>query len=254
MFSWCELLKRPVIIAHRGSSALAPENTLAAFSLALESDADAVELDVQLSKDNQVVVIHDFTLPRTTNGNGRVNQWTLNELKEISAGIRFGKRFTTESIPTLQEVLSLVKGTIGINIELKHIGAIGNGKALVEQTVKLIEEFGAEQSCLLSSFQHQLVQYAFELNPKIARGFLYNSLPLSEDSMIFHSKENSPQFIFCNKYFARKARVSHLHQQGFKVGIYTVNNEHELQKAIRYGAECIFTDNPRLLSQLIRAN
>jgi glycerophosphoryl diester phosphodiesterase len=252
VFHWLEIKKRPIIIAHRGASTLAPENTLEAFSLAIESHADAIELDVQLCKDNHVVVIHDFTLQRTTSGTGNVQQQTLKELKQLSAGEWFDDKFRAEKIPTLQDVLKLVNGRIGINIELKHKGGVQDGQILVEEVVKLIEEIKAEQYCLLSSFHHQLVRYAFKLNRKIARGFLFHSIPLLKGSIIPHSKEDLPHFIFCNKYFASKRRISQLHQQEFFVGVYTVNKKHHLQKALRYGTDCIFTDNPDAIQSLLQ--
>ena len=112
--------KFPVlVIAHRGFSGAAPENTLAAFKKAMEVDSDMMELDVRFSKDGQVVVMHDDTLDRTTNGRGKVSDYTLKELKQFDAGSWFAPQFAGEQIPTLVEVLEFAKGRIPVNFEIK---------------------------------------------------------------------------------------------------------------------------------------
>ena len=111
-------LPRPAIFAHRGSSAYAPENTLAAFDLAISQNADAIEFDAKLSADGHVVVIHDQTIDRTTNGSGFVNQLPLKSLKGFDAGSKFDPKFSGEKIPTLDEVLANIGKRIFINIEI----------------------------------------------------------------------------------------------------------------------------------------
>lgn len=108
-----------MVIAHRGFSGQAPENTLASFQKAVELGSDMIELDVRFSKDGQVVVIHDDTIDRTTNGRGKVADYTLKELKQFDAGSWFAPQFSGERIPTLKEVLELVKGKVLVNIEIK---------------------------------------------------------------------------------------------------------------------------------------
>jgi len=109
----------PLIIAHRGYSEKYPENTLVAFQSALDGNADMIELDITLSRDREIAVIHDDTLERTTNGSGEVADYGLNELKALDAGSWFDERFSGERIPTLEEVFDLVKGRTWINIEIK---------------------------------------------------------------------------------------------------------------------------------------
>src|SRR5258705_12246401 len=120
MFSWLHLRTFPVVVAHRGSSAITPENTLAAFRQASSDGAAAVELDVRLSKDGEVVVIHDEKLHRTTGGRGRGSDFSLKELRQLSAGSWFHKEFSSETIPTLAEILALLRGIMGVKIEIKH--------------------------------------------------------------------------------------------------------------------------------------
>src|SRR4030066_1443200 len=113
-------LKRPTIFAHRGSSAFAPENTVAAFKLAVQQHADAVELDAKLTSDGQVIVIHDQTVDRTTNGTGRVNRLTLVELQNLDAGSHFDATFKGEKVPSLAEVFYTIWNQIFINVEFKN--------------------------------------------------------------------------------------------------------------------------------------
>src|SRR3989304_10409901 len=141
---------RPLIFAHRGASAYAPENTLAAFRLALEHGADGIELDAKLSADGQVVVIHDQTVDRTTDGHGRVNQLTLTQLRQLDAGFCKGAAFKGERIPTLAEVLEMLGDRLIINIELTNYDSPQDG--LPEKAAELVRAGHLEQSVLFSSF------------------------------------------------------------------------------------------------------
>src|SRR5512136_1224893 len=117
MSDWLIPHDRPLNIGHRGASAAAPQNTLAAFRKAMELGADGVELDVQLSADGAVVVIHDFTVDKATDGTGRVAAKTLAELKALDAGSRFSPQFAGERIPTLAEVFEAIDGKLLVNVE-----------------------------------------------------------------------------------------------------------------------------------------
>ena len=145
--------RTPLVFGHRGASAYAPENTLAAFRLALEQGADGVELDVILSADGVPVVIHDDTLDRTTNGHGPVSRLTLGELKRLAAGYpaRFGAQFSAERIPTLAEVFETCGAQTVINIELKHDRS--PGRQLAGRVVELIHAHGRPGRIIVSSFQ-----------------------------------------------------------------------------------------------------
>ncbi|MBI3189280.1 MAG: glycerophosphodiester phosphodiesterase [Ignavibacteriales bacterium] len=247
MLSWSELPQHPIIIAHRGASATAPENTLTAFSQAIECGVNAIELDVRLTNDNRVVVIHDSHLRRTTNGKGNVHESSLSELKMYSAGSWFHKKYTDERIPTLTEVIELVHGRVGINIELKHEGSRREGNILVEQTVKIVEQYRAEQLVMFSSFNHALVQYAKILNKNIIRGILFHTYCVPFYSPPKKLKEISASFLICNKHLLRKRLIDVAHQHNIQTGIYTINTEESLTKALRYGVDCIFTDDPKTI-------
>ena len=144
------------VFAHRGASGYAPENTLQAFSLAQEQGADGIELDVQLTKDGEVVVIHDETIDRTSTGKGYVRDYTLEELKKFSFHNHMEK-YKGVKIPTLREVLELVKpGKMEVNIELKT--GIFWYPDIEEKTMKIVEEAGMEDRVIYSSFNHYSVQ------------------------------------------------------------------------------------------------
>lgn len=160
-----------LVIAHRGYSAKAPENTLAAFELALDVGCHGLELDVQLTKDDEIVIIHDHTLGRTTNGSGSVQAHTLAELKKLDAGSWFDPKFKNERLPTLGEVCELIRGEdVILNVELKV--ALGF-EGLVEKVVALLEGCGLQERTIISSFNHYALAYAKEAAPEIKTGVLY---------------------------------------------------------------------------------
>jgi glycerophosphoryl diester phosphodiesterase len=141
---------KPVVFAHSGACALAPENTISSFELAVAHGADAVELDAKLSKDGQVMVIHDPTLERTTNGKGKVNEFTLKELKKFVAGSNFGVGFSGERIPTLEEVFEHVGKKLLVNVELTNYKSPQDD--LIPRVVELVKKHNMQQRVLFSSF------------------------------------------------------------------------------------------------------
>jgi glycerophosphoryl diester phosphodiesterase len=167
-------MSKPIIIAHRGASKHAPENTIAAFRKALELGAEGIELDVHLSADGHLVVIHDEKVDRTSNGNGWVKEKTLEELKALDFGSWFTQEFKGEAIPTLDEALELLQPWTGIiNIEIKGGSILYPG--IEKEVVKKIEKFKLEDKMIISSFNHYSLVEVKKLNPKIKTGILYVS-------------------------------------------------------------------------------
>ena len=152
-------------IAHRGASGLAPENTLAAFSKALEIGVDAVELDVHATKERKVVVIHDGALDRTTDAKGKVCELTLEEIRKADAGIRFGREFSQERIPTLDESLDLIKGNAITVVEIKQ-------KDIAGEVVKAIEDTDAIDDVVVISFHPSVLLDVRRIHPRIPSGLL----------------------------------------------------------------------------------
>jgi glycerophosphoryl diester phosphodiesterase len=171
-------LPKPTIFAHRGASAYAPENTLAAFKLAIEQKAPAIELDAKLSADGQIMVIHDQTVNRTTQGSGKVGEMTLAALRELDAGIHFTPPFKGEKIPTLEEVFETVGKQIFINVELTNYASILDD--LPEKAATLVKRFGLTSSILFSSFNPLALLRAKRIVPEVPIGLLGTANPSSE--------------------------------------------------------------------------
>lgn len=163
------------VIAHRGSSKEAPENTLPAMELAIEQGADMIELDVCVSKDGELVVHHDRTLRRTTNGTGRVNQKTLTELKALDAGSWFDPRFKGVTIPTLREVLEVTAGKIMLNVEIKKEAVHPHQQDFEKKLLALLEEFNMIPHTMISSFNTLTLVRVKELNPQVSTALLYGN-------------------------------------------------------------------------------
>src|ERR1043166_4360144 len=163
-------LPQPVIFAHRGASAQAPENTLAAFELAIAQNADAIELDVHVSSDGHVVVIHDATVDRTTGSHGRVKDLTLAQLRSLNAGSFFSEKFRGEKIPTLEEVFETVGKRTFINVELKNYST--SHDQLVETVCMLVKKFNIQKHVMFSSFFASNLSKARLYLPDVPRGLL----------------------------------------------------------------------------------
>lgn len=250
MFAWNSLPRRPIVIAHRGASSTAPENTLASFEEAMKAGTDAIELDAQLTNDNAVVVIHDKRLDRTTNGRGRIRDHTLSSIQSYSAGAWFHKKFAKERVPAIEEVFEIVRGRVGINIELKQEPGVPDAE-LLKQTLHVIKNFRAGEYVLLSSFHHGLIKLVREFDSTIMTGILYHVLSHAPLSRLRLTKKASAQFFLCSKRAITQRSVSSLHKHNILTGVYTVNSERECQKMLRFGVDCLFTDDPAAIVGLI---
>ena len=175
-------LPRPLSIAHRGFSACCPENTLAAFRGAIDTGAPMIELDVNLSKDRQLVVIHDETVDRTTNGSGAVNAFTLKQLSRLDAGSWFHPRFAGERIPALDEVLKQVAPRAHINIEIKsHQSTVPGLIGRIEQRViNLVSARRVKKRVLISSFDQTVLKRIKQLDPAMDVALISKQSPLKE--------------------------------------------------------------------------
>ncbi|QSW90921.1 glycerophosphodiester phosphodiesterase [Flavobacterium endoglycinae] len=219
-------------IAHRGAKAYEPENTLQAFQKALDLHSDGIELDVHLSADGHIIVIHDETIDRTTNGKGLVNTFSLSELKSFLIDEKY-------QIPTLNEVFDLVDKKCLINIELKGLGT-------APKVVRLIEEYISEKkwnynNFIISSFEWNMLQETSILNPNIPIGVLTEenvetALAFAES---IKAKAINPDFQLLNK-----ENVQQIQEKGFLVFPWTVNSEEDIQKVKSYQVNGIISDNP----------
>jgi glycerophosphoryl diester phosphodiesterase len=244
MFSWRSPRSLPVLVAHRGSSTLAPENTLAAFQQALTDGADAIELDVRLSHDSEVVVIHDARLERTTNGHGKVKDCSLRDLKRLSAGAWFHKRFSAERIPTLDDVFECVGGKMGVNIEIKTEPSRRLTGEIVERCIHIVRRHRASGYVMISSFHHPFVNYAKALDPGITAGVLYHPLRHYRRTPGVLIAAANADFFICHRNAIRGRNILRLHKNGFLVGVYTVDTKKSLEHMLGMGVDCVFSNDP----------
>jgi len=229
------------IIAHRGFSGRAPENTLAAIREAIGVGADMAEIDVTLSSDGEIVVIHDETLQRTTDGFGTVAQHTLRELKELDAGSWFSPRFAGEPIPTLEEVLAAVNGRILLNIEIKSEAVERGIAARVVETVQRLE---MTDQVVISSFAPPALEQVRDLAPEIVTAVLFKPE--------FHQGRDAVDIVVelgASAFNIKRRRLtsrmsSRCGEHAIPVGIYTVNKKRHMRRMIRKGVAAIFTDYP----------
>ncbi len=240
----------PLNIAHRGASACAPENTLAAFRLAMEMGADGFELDVMLSADDHLVVIHDDTVDRTTDGSGPVRRKTLAELRALDAGARFDARFAGERVPTLQEAFDLVaENRAFVNVEIKTDSLRGNG--LEEKLAALIHRYGLGERLLISSFNPFALWRIRRLAPSLLLALLYAEnlrVYLRDRWFAFLSRPDAlnPSFRMATQEHVRWAK-----SKGYRLYVWTVDEESEMRRLIALGVDGIITNQPDLLRQVL---
>jgi glycerophosphoryl diester phosphodiesterase len=240
------VIQTPLVVGHRGCAGEAPENTLASFQLALDQGCDAIELDVHLSADGQIVVCHDPTVQRTTDGTGWIYQMTVEQLKQLDAGAWFHKRFAGERIPTLDEVLQLVPKHILINIEIKH----SYNHQLEARLLALLHASGRKKQVIISSFDHKCLARLKRLEPALKIGLLYS------ENVVNHVKyAQLPGFpihsLHPHHRFIEDEDVRAALQAGLRVYPYTVNEESQLRRWIGLGTTGIITDYPGKLRALL---
>jgi glycerophosphoryl diester phosphodiesterase len=243
-------LPQPAIIAHRGSSAYAPENTLAAFELAMRQGADAIELDAKLSVDGQVVVIHDQTVDRTTPNTGRVDELTLAELRKMDAGSHFDIAFKGESIPTLDEVLKAI-GQLGIiNIELSNYNALNND--LPDKVAALVKHHKLWRRVIFSSFNPIALFRIRRLVPEAPIGLLAQRGNKGFFARSWLGRLTGYQSLNPQLCDVTPQLVSWVHQRGCKIFAYVVNQEKDMHDLFAMGVDGILTDDPVLAKQTLQ--
>ncbi len=219
------------IIAHRGASGSYPENTLLAIEQALLAKADGIEIDV-FCVENELVVIHDEDVSRTTNGTGFLQDFTLRQLQQLDAG-------SGQQVPSLWQVLQLINNQTLLNIELK--GA-DTAEPLLELLKKAETELGTKpDKLLISSFNHHVLKQIKKQRPELKLGALTASLPLDYAAFASELKAWS---VHCDKGFINRQMVQDAHQRGLKVWVYTVNDATTAKKLQQLGVDGIFCNYP----------
>jgi len=234
--------KKFLVIAHRGASSIAPENTLKAFKKAIELKADCIEFDVHKSKDGEIVIMHDANTFRATGRSGLIKEMTLEELRLLDCG-------DGEKIPTLRELVRLAKGKIGLNCEVKVRG-------IAEQIIKILNEEDSLETTIISSFKHDVLLKIQKLEPQIKLASLEPTRTgwikswLSRKKLIRVAIKNkfyaiNPFFKLVNEKFINKA-----HNNNLKVFPWTVNSDSAIMKLINLGVNGIITNDVEKVRKL----
>ncbi|MEX0787322.1 MAG: glycerophosphodiester phosphodiesterase family protein [Anaerolineales bacterium] len=245
---WFE--RAPLVIGHRGAARSAPENTLAGFRRALAVGADAVELDAKLTADGVAVCHHDRTLERTTNGKGRVLDWTWEALRHLDAGSHFGTAFAGEPIPRLEDVFAELGPSLLINVELTNYGSPGD--ALPEVVHGLIRRHGMAERVLLSSFNTRALRRSARLSPRVPLGLLLRKdqgrirralYPWIAPHEVTHLGDS-----LVTSYVADREQ-----RRGKRLVVWTVNDVARALELLALGAHGLITDEPESLRPIVPA-
>jgi glycerophosphoryl diester phosphodiesterase len=225
--------------AHRGAAGLAPENTLAAFRMAIDLGADAAELDLQTTKDGVVVVIHDDTVDRTTDGRGRIGDLTLAEVKRLDAGAKFGAAHRGERIPTLRELIDLVKAggnpRFRLNLEIKFAeGHEGQPADLEERVLTVLRETGFLDRVITQSFHHASAAKMKRLAPSILAGLLVGERRQPADP-VAAVRQHRVDYYAPHYSLVTPELLRTLHDAGIPVVTWTVNDPADMRRLMAMG-------------------
>lgn len=232
-------------IAHRGASALAPENTLASFEKAIELGFDYIELDVRLSKDKQLVVIHDANVMRTTDGEGLIEDLTVKEIKKLDAGSWFSPAYAGERIPLLNEVLKEVSGKTGIIIEMK---SPENQPGMTEILASMLNSFKPDNEIKVQSFHINEIKKFHQLAPEIPAGLL-----LSKHLDLIHlaSYREFASFLSVHHLLLSKSFINQAELFGYEIYSWTISKQYQFADMQRLGVHGIISDNEKRIPDSI---
>lgn len=217
-------------VGHRGAKAYAPENTLASFKKALEIGVDAIELDVRRTKDNQLVVIHDTDVKRTTDGEGLVSEFTLVQIKGFSTD-------GGEKIPTFEEALDFLDKKVKVLVELKETG-------IEEQVLSIVHARSLEKNVVITSFLEDTLRKVRELNKSVETGLIY----AKHSNPIRAALELKANYLIAFYKFTHTATVQKAHENGLKIIVWTINTVDEAQEYAKKGVDGIASDHPDILT------
>ena len=237
------------IFAHRGASGYAPENTLTAIKKAIEMKADGIEIDIQLTKDGKIVVIHDWKVDRTTTGRGFVYELDFGYIRSLDAGQWYTKDFIGEVVPTLEEVLDILPNDMMLNIEIKDTARKHSNieEKMLEVLKKYPEKF---DNIIVSSFHHDKIKRLQELEPKLKLALLTDSEFIEIEKYLSTNGLNSFSY-HPEINLISKEDVEILHEKGIKVFVWTVNKEEDLAYLIKLGVDGVITNYPDIMKELL---
>ncbi len=233
-------------IAHRGFCSKYPENTILAFRKALEEGVDGIENDVQLTKDGEMVLIHDETVDRTTDGKGYVKDYTLEELRKLNAAVPFGDQFGFHPIPTLKEYFELVKDEpIITNIEMKT--GVFEYLEMEQKLIDMIREYHLEEKVLITSFNHFTVMRMKDKAPELKYGFLAYDWRL--DAGEYTARYDIPCY-HPDYHNLTWEVVEELHSHNIEINPYTIDDPEEIKDMIKKGVNSVITNCPDVVNRV----
>ncbi len=248
---------KPLLTAHRGGAGLAPENTLAAFRNAIALGVDAVELDVHLSRDGQVVVMHDPNLERTTDGHGQIYDQTLAELQKLNAAAKYSGKVAPEPVPTLSQVLDLFKDRRErVEIEIK-VPPQGRYPGIEQKVLDEIKAHNLSARVQISSFDFPTIAEVHRLDATIPTVALlstdyFRRVDLNQPARVIQEVQDAgANIIGVNKDLLTPPLISEAHKRGLKTQVWTVDNPDEMSKFIDLNVDGITTNRPDLLKSLL---
>ncbi len=232
--------------AHRGFCSKYPENTLLSFEKALEEGVDGIENDVQLTKDGQIVIMHDESVDRTTDGTGWIKDYTLDELKRLDAGISFGGKYGPQRVPTLREYLELVKNEpIITNIEMKT--GVFEYLPMERMLVDMLREYKICDRILITSFNHYTIMRMKAIAPEIKYGFLAYDWRL--DAGEYTQRYGVPCY-HPDYHNLTPEVVADLHSHNIEINPYTVDDPDDIRDMISKGVSGIISDCPDVVNRV----
>ncbi len=248
-----------LVVAHRGGAALAPENTMGAFSNALKLGVDMVECDVHLSQDGEVIVMHDPDLARTTDGTGSIRELTLAELKKLNAAARFSGTWpTVEPIPTLGEVLSAAKGRAGVQIEIKAPRFPGRYPGIEQKVIDAVNAHGMLDQVIVISFDFPTLVEVKRIEPGVqtgaltdARWMMERAAKTAEETVDEVIQATGADYYLPAAGGVSEALVKAAHARGLRMGTWTVDVPADMQRLAGLGIDAITTNKPDELLRLL---
>jgi len=247
--------RRVEVIAHRGFSGIAPENTLAAMRRAIEAGADRVEFDVLLTRDGVPVVIHDPELDRTTDGRGPVAAKTLAQIRALDAGRWFHPQFAAERIPMLEEALVECAGRIAVNVEIKgeavDPGSLDDPEGVEARVVAALRRHGLGESAAVSSFEPRALERVRRLAPEIPLQSLYNRDLHRDLGPVEVCAACGAGAFNCSVEEVNPRWIVEAHRAGLRVNVYTSDDPEEVENLVSLGVDGIFTNRPDVLLEVL---
>jgi glycerophosphoryl diester phosphodiesterase len=243
--SHASLDKPALVVGHRGARGLAPENTIAAFELGRNLGADIIELDVHVSNDGHVVVMHDSMVDRTTDGSGAIADMSVGEIKTLDAGSWFEARFAGERVPTLVETLEWSAGQVPLAIELKGGFELG----LVEKVIERLWHYDMANNVILISFDHRALQHVKALSSEVRTGILYSARMVDTVAV---ARQAGADALHPNWHWVDAELIREAHVAGLSVSVWTVNEPEDMRALIDMGVDSIGTDYPDRLAIVLK--